>query len=61
MEHMDYRLQFLFFVAGAACFFMAAFKEDWPPDWKMTHRRYTALGWLFFITPFVINSALAGW
>lgn len=59
MEYVDLRIQFIFFFVAAVCFFMAAFKEDWPPGWS--HRRHMALGWLLFAVPFVVNAARGGW
>ena len=58
---MTPEFQFLFFLVASLCFFMAAFKENWPPHWRMTHQRYTALGWLFFAVPFAYNAAVAAW
>lgn len=61
MDQMDPRIQFFFFLLGAVCFALAAFKSDWPPHWRMTHQRYSALGWLFFVIPFTYNAAVTGW
>lgn len=58
---MNPKWQFVFFLAAAACFFMGAFKEDFPPGWHMNAQRYACLGFLCFAVPFVYNAGSAGW
>lgn len=56
---MDPKIQFLFFLAGAACFGLATFYKNNPP-W-MSVAKYQSAGLFFFIFPFMWSAATAGW
>ncbi len=56
---MDPRWQFVIFLVGTWCFFMATFFDGHPP-WA-SWQKYVGAGLFCFILPFMWSAATAGW